>query len=245
MTEQQAADAQEGYSLIEAIKHFGPSEMVKHIDNRKDVDEFDKAFGAVPEPDSLRKLIEWFLRTIGALLKAKVSQIIALNSAKLAGHRVFDDLRIGRLIASGFDSDKSSAVREIIPSALWPGLPNLSENSLVSDGRTFTSILITQADVVPDSWAKAETRRPTDTPPPVAKGKHGRPTKRDAIVAAYGQTIKNYDLSFAEHIPAIRFAAKNILGDDSDKGLSDDVIAKTVGKLFAAEKEAAKLSAKR
>lgn len=244
MTQSDPTEPEEGYTLIEAIKQFGPPEIVKRIDNRKQVEDFEAAFGAVPEPDSWRKLIDWFAWVTGALLKAKLAQIIGLRSAKISGYRVFDDLRVGRLVASGIDTEKQPDIREIIPASFWPGQPHLVENCFSSHGRSFASILVVKSDEVPATWAPMQATE-TAEPPPIVKSKQGRPSKRDSISAAYEQIIKNYDLSFADHIAAIRFTAKQILGDDSDKGLSDDVISKALSKRFAMEKEAAKLTAKR
>jgi hypothetical protein len=243
MTDHAMKEKAEGLPLMDAIKAFGPPDIVKLIGNQTEKGELDAAFGRASGADSFRSLLQWAVETLVAATKAKASEITSKQATKLAVQRVIDDLRAGRLVASGVNPARKPPVREIIPQSFWPPVLKWRGRGMTLLIGGYDSVRIVKAEDVPDCWERPEERK-TETGP-VAGRKNGRPSKADAINAAYDRMTKDYARNFTDHIPALRAIAKEILGDASDKGLGDDAIYKACGKRFADEKAAAKPPEKR
>jgi len=243
MTEQATTSEKEGLSFEDAIMAFGPPDIVKNIGTKKEVEDFDAIFGHVPGHDSLRKILEWVVEALLAAIKARAAEITSKHAAKIAWKRMLDDLRAGRLVASGLNPKREPMVREIVPQTLWSSRIRFSNRGKPLGNSRYQSLLFAKTEDIPESWEKPKEEQTEHGP--VAGRKSGRPSKAETIHAAYEQITKDYTLNFTDHVAAIRAAAKEILGDDSDKGLSEDAIYKAVGRLFADEKASAKPSEKR
>ena len=158
---------------------------------------------------------------------------------------LIDELEGGSEWATGYALPRSPEDRRVmIPSDVWNGEIDWVRNKVRGGGLEFVGvrlIYVVHEDSDEDS-ALSGAEKPTlvgGETPGILEGENprgpGRPSRQKFIIRAYKAIPKDCSAPMSAHYPAIKAEAKRLSNDDSDDGLGDDTIRKTITDLWKAD----------